>query len=124
MLNEDVINDRLVESPIENSYLPSATWNSLFVLRHAGEHFASKEISFRHILDLGTMYVTHSKKIDWTFMLSILELEKIKPLYDVISTIYVRDLGMEVENFKGYTHNEKLADKVLADILLRKKFYP
>ena len=31
---------------------------------------------------------------------------------------------MEVESFKGYTHNEKLADKVLADIFAKKEVLP
>lgn len=114
----------LIKSPIPNCYLPSATWNALFLLRHAGEHFASNEITVRHVLDLGTFYKAHHTEIDWDKVLSIYKDEQLEPFYDAIATICMRDLGFDASTFRGYTHSEKLADKVLADIFAEKKVLP
>lgn len=46
--------EECLPSPIDNVLLPSPTFNALFLLRHTGEHFASNEITLRHVLDVGT----------------------------------------------------------------------
>lgn len=46
--------EECLPSPIDNVLLPSSTFNALFLLRHTGEHFASNEITLRHVLDVGT----------------------------------------------------------------------
>lgn len=114
----------LIKSPIPNCYLPSVTWNALFLLRHAGEHFASNEITLRHVLDLGTFYKAYHTEIDWDKVLAIYKDEQMKSFYDAIATICVRDLGLDVSYFQGYTHNENLADRVLEDIFAKKDILP
>ena len=114
----------LIKSPINNCLLPSPTWNALFLLRHAGEHFASCEITLRHIIDLGTFFKAHHDEINWERVLKAYEDEGMKSFYDSIATICVRELGFEPQCFCGYNHNEKLADKVLADIFAIKKDLP
>lgn len=111
----------LIESPIDNCLLPSPTWNALYLLRHAGEHFASCEITLRHIIDLGTFFRTHHDEINWKRVLDAYEDEGIKLFYDSVATICVRELGFEPKCFCGYNNNEKLAGKVLADIFAIKK---
>lgn len=108
-------------SPIDNCLLPSPTWNALFLLRHAGEHFASCEITLRHIIDLGTFFKAHHDEINWERVLEVYEDEGMKSFYDSIATICVRELGFEPQCFCEYKHNAKLADKVLTDIFTTKK---
>lgn len=48
--------EECLPSPIDNVLLPSPTFNALFLLRHTGEHFASNEITLRHVLDVGTFF--------------------------------------------------------------------
>lgn len=114
----------LKESPIDNCLLPSPTWNALFLLRHAGEHFASCEITLRHIIDLGTFFKAHHDEINWERVLNVYEDEGMKSFYDSIATICVRELGFEPQYFCGYNHNEKLADKVIEDIFATKESLP
>lgn len=54
-----------LQSPIDNVWLPSPTFNALFLLRHTGEHFAANEIKLRHILDLGLFFQRFHSQIDW-----------------------------------------------------------
>lgn len=122
ILNEDERN--LVESPIRNCFLPSPTFNALFLLRHAGEHFATNEISLRHVLDLGFFFERFHNEIDWDYVLSVYNKEGMKRFYDSIATICVGDLGFNEESFCGYTHSYELADKVLDDIFEDKQALP
>ena len=114
LLDEDGRN--LIQSPISNCFLPSPTFNALFLLRHAGEHFATNEISLRHVLDLGFFFERFHNEIDWNYVLSVYNEEGIKRFYDSIATICIRDLGFNEVSFNGYTHSNELADKVLDDI--------
>lgn len=108
--------DFLVESPIQNCYLPSATWNALFLLRHAGEHFATEKIAFRHLMDLGTFFQSHSSDIDWDVVLDVYKKEIMMDFYNAISTICIRVFGMNRDCFCGAVECDDLADKVLRDI--------
>lgn len=114
----------LITTSIPNCYFPSATWNALFLVRHAGEHFAANEILMRHVLDLGTFFKAHHREIDWDFVLKVYKEEKIKLFYDAIATICVRDLDMQAKWFQGFSHNNKLADKTLVDIFSCKEQPP
>lgn len=112
------------KSPITNCYFPKATWNALFLIRHAGEHFASNEISLRQILDLGTFFREMHDKIDWPFVLKIYEEEGMLLFYDAIASICVRDLKIPSHCFRGYNYNDELATKVIIDILSHKEKLP
>lgn len=98
--------------------LPSATFNALFLLRHAGEHFAAHEICLRQILDFGLFISTNHSKIDWPYVLKVFREEKMMPFYDAIGTICVEHLGMDLSAFEGLTVNKPLAERVLDDIFL------
>lgn len=98
--------------------LPSATFNALFLLRHAGEHFAAHEICLRQILDFGLFISSNHSKIDWPYVLKVFREEKMMPFYDAIGTICVEHLGMDLSAFEGVTINKPLAERVLDDIFL------
>ena len=115
---------RFESSPIDNCYVPSATWNALFLLRHTGEHFAANEISLRHILDLGTFFKSKYDEINWEYILKVYEDEGMKPFYNAISSICVYYLRIPDYCFKGYKFDAELADRVLHDIIADKEVLP
>jgi len=116
--------DGLMESGIANCLLPPSTWNAMFLLRHAGEHFAGGGISLRQVLDLGFFFMRHCDEVDWEVVLRVFEEERMKVFYDAVATICVRDLGMMEECFKGFERNDVLADRVLEDVFAEKKRLP
>lgn len=124
ILKKQLAMDGVIECPIPNCYLPSDTWNALFLVRHAGEHFATNEITLRHVLDLATFFLRHHEQVDWQVVLKVYEDEGMMPFYDAIATICVRDFGIDARCFKGYHHAESVADRVLADIFSKKKELP
>lgn len=114
----------LIQTPISNCYLPSATWNALFLLRHAGEHFATEKITLRHLLDLGIFFQSHFSEIDWSFVLNVYEKENMMDFFNAISTICTRVFGIDWKYFSGSVECEDLADKVLRDIFTEYESLP
>jgi hypothetical protein len=113
-----------VASDIENVLLPSATFNALFLLRHTGEHFASNEITLRHVLDVGTFFSAHHADVDWTLVHAVLQQEGMTEFYDALATICVDQLGMSSSDFHGYTPRHDLARRILQDIFEEKEALP
>lgn len=101
----------------EKVLLPSPTFNALFLLRHAGEHFAAGNMCLRHLSDLGLYFRNHLATIDWDYVLTKYESEKIKPFYDVVGSICTEYLGFDSSCFPGASIDSGLASRVLGDIL-------
>lgn len=117
-------------SPIDNVLLPSPTFNALFLLRHTGEHFASNEITLRHVLDVGTFFHRYHSKIDWALVFKVYKEERMMQFFNAIATICVDHLGMDAACFASddklyaYQQDLALADRVLSDIFEKKNLLP
>lgn len=126
LLNEE----ECIESPINNVLLPSPTFNALFLLRHTGEHFASNEITLRHVLDVGTFFCKYHSMVDWEKMMTVYHQERMSDFFNGIATICVKYLGMEADSFASsdkrytYQHDIVLAERILTDIFVQKDVLP
>lgn len=122
--------EECLKSPIDNVLLPSPTFNALFLLRHTGEHFASNEITLRHVLDVGTFFHRYHSKIDWALVFKVYKEERMLRFFNAIATICVEYLGIDVACFasddKQYTYQSDtaLADRILSDIFEKKDVLP
>lgn len=117
-------------SPIDNVLLPSPMFNALFLLRHTGEHFASNEITLRHVLDVGTFFQRYHSHIDWALVFKVYKEERMLRFFNAIATICVEYLGIDAACFasddKQYTYQSDtaLADRILSDIFEKKEDLP
>ena len=117
-------------SPIDNVLLPPPTFNALFLLRHTGEHFASNEITLRHVLDVGTFFGRYHSQIDWTLVFNVYKEERMLQFFNAIATICVEYMGMDAGCFASdgkeysYESDAGLARRILADIFMRKERLP
>lgn len=122
--------EECIESPIDNVLLPPPTFNALFLLRHTGEHFASNEITLRHVLDVGTFFTKYHQVIDWAKVMEVYKRERMIDLFNGIATICVGYFGMSALCFASedqrysFHHNKVLADRILADIFEQKAALP
>ena len=118
------------QSGIDNVLIPSPTFNALFLLRHTGEHFASNEITLRHVLDVGTFFQRYHSKIDWALVFKVYKEERMLRFFNAIATICVEYLGIDAACFasdnKLYTYqsDSTLADRILSDIFEKKDVLP
>lgn len=122
--------EECLKSPIDNVLIPSPTFNALFLLRHTGEHFASNEITLRHVLDVGTFFHRYHSKIDWALVFKVYKEERMLRFFNAIATICVEYLGIDAACFasedKQYTYQSDtaLADRILSDIFEKKDVLP
>lgn len=107
--------DRIMADGVEVA-VPSATFNALYLLRHAGLHFATERLLLRQVLDWGLM-VQNSKGIDWDFVLQVVRQQKMERFLDCMIEICVCDLGMDASCFPPFQPQGRLKDRVLGDIL-------
>ena len=119
-----------LQSPIDNVWLPSPTFNALFLLRHTGEHFAANEIKLRHILDLGLFFQRFHSQIDWTVVFKVYKEERMMRFFNAIATICVEYMGLDAACFASddkqyiYQSDTALADRILSDIFEKKDVLP
>lgn len=122
--------EECLKSPLDNVLLPPPTFNALFLLRHTGEHFASNEITLRHILDVEMFFKQHHSDIDWPFVFDAYKSERMLEFFNGIATICVEYLGIDGSRFSAddekfsYKHDVELADRILVDIFMPKEQLP
>ena len=115
---------------IDNVLLPSPTFNALFLLRHTGEHFASNEITLRHVLDVGTFFKQYHTQIDWPLVFKVYKEERMMRFFNALATICVDHLGMDAACFASddklyaYQQDPALAERMLSDIFAKKDVLP
>lgn len=105
------------EDECKNLYYPSDDFNALFILKHCSGHFASTEITLRHLLDWLLFVRKHHDSIDWDLLYSRYREFGIQRLANIFSTIGVKYLGMRKETFYDFEKEEGLVCRVLNDIL-------
>lgn len=101
----------------EKVYLPSPNLHALFLLKHMTLHFASENLNIRQILDWGFYVKEHTKNIDWTKLLEILDKYGMIPMFHIFNAICVDDLGFAANLFPSVQFNPFLKERVLNDIL-------
>ncbi len=100
---------------IKNLYYPSVRFNSLYLLRHSAEHFASVEINLRQVLDWG--FFVRANDVDWEWLLYQLDKVGMKQYFAVLNAICVRYLGFDVALFPALKTNDMLVERSLNDML-------
>lgn len=103
------------DKEIDNLYHPSVRFNSLYLLRHSGEHFASTRMFLRHVLDWG--FFVQANAIDWDWLLQTLDRVGMKQYLAVINFICIKHLGFPSRIFPELPVDEALVERSLNDIL-------
>lgn len=97
--------------------IPSPDFNMTYLLRHAGQHFATERIVLRHVLDWGFVVAKYSDKIHWDEVLRFIEEQKMTPLMMCFRDICIDYLGFDKKDFCHISGGSPLTERVLADIL-------
>ncbi len=109
--------------------LPGADFNALFLLRHAAGHFASVDISLRHVLDWLLFVRAHGAEVDWDALYAILRRENMDRYANSLNAIGVRYLGFDPAIFPAvksgqasepapaFETDNALVDRILEEIL-------
>lgn len=110
------LNDNVNLNLGDNVYLPSASFNAIFLVRHAASHFAAEQITLRHLLDWAFFVEKHHDEVDWDWQWKVCQEQNMHQFLLAINKICVRYLGFDATLFKtGYDND--LAERVLNEIL-------
>lgn len=116
-LKENCLTERLECPEIgANVYLPSASFNSVFLIRHAASHFAAEEISLRHLLDWAFFVENHYDEVDWEWQWRICQEQNMHQFLLAINEICVKYLGFEASKFR-MGGDPLLTEKIIKEIL-------
>lgn len=99
-----------------NVHLPSASFNAVFLVRHAASHFAAEQITLRHLLDWAFFVEKHHDEVDWEWQWKVCQEQNMHQFLLAINDICVQYLGFDRKLFKT-GGNQKLTTRVLNDIL-------
>lgn len=97
--------------------LPCADFNALFLLRHAGAHFAAHGIGLRHVADWAMFARRCRGDIDWPFVERIAAQHNMERFMRCLNTISSEYLGAESGCFPAAHGDPLLAERILGDIL-------
>ena len=98
-------------------YVPSVRLNSIYLLRHMANHFATEKITLRHLLDWALFVEKNAGDINWEYVTSFAKRTNMHKFLSAVNTICVRDLGFMEEHFPVPYRDNLLATRVLNDIL-------
>ncbi len=97
--------------------LPSVNFNAYFLLRHSSAHFATENITLRHLLDWAFFVEKYHKDIDWDTLYANANAKNIHIFLDCQNAICVDKFGFPQNHFPVRTHRPKLKERVYNDIL-------
>lgn len=115
-LLESLASDCLLTSQrINGMVLPSVEFNSIHLLRHMANDFATVKTTLRHVLDWGTFVAKNN--IDWNFVYKVMHRANMHKFLNAINSICVDYLGYDSKAFRIEKRDDELRDRVLEDIL-------
>ena len=98
-------------------FVPSVQLNSIFLLRHMANHFATEKITLRHLLDWALFIDKNASAVDWAYVTDFAQRTNMHRFLSAVNAICVRELGFPEEHFPVPCPDEALASRVLGDIL-------
>lgn len=101
----------------EKIYIPSPNLHALFLLHHMTTDFVSTVVTLRQLLDWAFFINNNHKRIDWRWLMIVLEQFGMKKIFMIFNAICVEDLGFETAIFPTVQYNPVLKDKVLKEIV-------
>lgn len=98
-------------------YTPSAAFNALFLVRHAGVHFAAARIGLRHLADWYVFVARCHAEIDWPALYAAARQARMAEFLNCLNALCIDFLGLDAGLFPRFAHDAELEYRVLNEIL-------
>ena len=111
--------------PVEGFCIPSANFNSLYLLRHMAEHFASTGCSLRHLLDWALFCRRFGDAVDRDWYRSTIREVGMERFLLLVNHMCMKYLGFSEETFAFMgdygisVDDDSLVDRAMGDIMSR-----
>lgn len=97
--------------------LPSVNLNAYFLLRHSSAHFATENITLRHLLDWAFFVEKYHNDIDWDALYANAKDKNIHIFLDCQNAICVDKFGFPQKHFPVRANHPELEERIFKDIL-------
>lgn len=98
-------------------YLPPATFNALFLLRHAAGHFAGGAIGLRHFADWMRFVAACHDRIDWLVVQSAVRKSGMHSFVDGFQGVCIGFLGLDADLLPPVRRDPRLERRMLEAVL-------
>lgn len=98
-------------------YLPSPTFQALFLLRHAAVHFAGRGIALRHFADWTLFVAAHRDRIDWPLVEEAVRESGMHAFADAFRAICIDCLGLDAAMLPPVRRNPLFERRMLQTVL-------
>lgn len=98
-------------------YLPPIQFNALFLLRHAGLHFAGEHLVLRQVIDWAMFVDKHHEEIDWEDLENTAKKMNLDRFLACLNTICIENIGIDKAKYPVVEIDKELKERVLSDIL-------
>ena len=120
-LNEALEKESALSSAVEVNgatvYIPSVTFNALFLPYHCAGHFAHGEASLRQLCDWACFVQKYGGEIDWNRVRSVVEHVGYFSFFCCLNSIVKNYLGVPSSCLPDWPCDVDLAEKVVNDIV-------
>lgn len=98
-------------------FLPSATFNSVFLFRHLAQHYMGAGINFRQLADWVLFLKRDAAKVDWSVLTDLVKNSGCEPFYRAVMGLSVHLFGLSAQMFPPFERAEAWEKQVVRDIL-------
>ncbi|MBP5539055.1 MAG: nucleotidyltransferase family protein [Bacteroidales bacterium] len=99
-------------------FLPSPTFNAVFLFRHLAQHYMGAGINFRQLADWVLFLKRDASKVDWPVLIDLVEKSGCKPFYRAVMGLSVHFFGLSPEHLPAFERAPQWEEQVVQDMLL------
>lgn len=111
-------NPELVQVGRGELYLPSPTFNAVFLFRHLAQHYMGGGINFRQLADWVLFLKRDASKVDWPVLTDLVKQTGCEPFYLAVMGLSVHFFGLSSEHLPAFERAPQWEEQVVQDMLL------
>lgn len=101
-------------------YIPSPNHNALFLLLHSASHFASENISIRHLIDWVMFVKSYGDTTDWDLIYKIADECGFRQFIDCQNAMCIDYLGMPADMVRSAMEDRDVVARAIEDVMAYK----
>ena len=102
-------------------YLPSPTFNALFLMWHMATHFCNSRIALRQLCDWGQFLSAEHQNIDWLLVKKVIMERGLEQFANTVNYIIKRYLGYNLDCVDSIEES-KIAERVIDDVFSTEEY--
>lgn len=99
-------------------FLPSPTFNAIFLFRHLAQHYMGAGITFRQLADWVLFLKRDASRVDWPVLTDLVKKSGCEPFYRAVMGLSVNFFGLSSEHLPAFEQAPQWEEQVVQDILL------